>query len=125
MAVAFVMVQNFEQLADAFVLGIWPFYAGAVAAVYALRKKRPDLNRPYKTLGYPVTPILFILAVTFLIGNAIYDDLNAVDYYGALLSYLFAGGAAPSGAPGALMVFAIVLTGIPAYFIWKATHKDS
>jgi amino acid transporter len=125
MAVAFVMVQNFEQLADTFVLGIWPFYAGAVAAVYALRKKRPDLNRPYKTLGYPVTPILFILAVTFLIGNAIYDDLNAVDYYGALLSYLFAGGAAPSGAPGALMVFAIVLTGIPAYFIWKATHKDS
>ena len=124
LAVAFVMVQNFEQLADAFVLGIWPFYAGAVAAVYALRRKRPDLPRPYKTVGYPVTPVLFILAVIFLVGNAIADDLKSIDYYGALLSWAFAGGAAPTGTPGALMVFAIVLTGIPAYFIWKATHPQ-
>ena len=37
MASAFVMVRNFDQLADRFVLGIRPFYAGGVAAVYAPR----------------------------------------------------------------------------------------
>ncbi|HXG66871.1 MAG TPA: amino acid permease, partial [Blastocatellia bacterium] len=110
LAVAFVMVRTFEQLADIFVLGIWPFYAGGVAAVYALRRKRPDLHRPYKTLGYPVTPALFILAATFLLGNALWDD---VKYYGGL----------KDAGSGALMVFAIVLAGVPAYFIWKAFHS--
>lgn len=119
MAVAFVMMQDFEQLADTFVLAIWPFYAGGVAAVYALRRKRPDLPRPYKTLGYPVTPALFILSVFFLIGNALRDDLNNIGYYKALLT----GGDTTGGVPGALMVFVIVVAGIPAYYIWQATHS--
>ena len=66
LAIVFVMVRTFEQLSDTFVLGIWPFYALGVAAVYPLRRTRPDLPRSYKTLGYPVTPALFILAVLVL-----------------------------------------------------------
>src|SRR5262249_50842367 len=62
---AFVMVRNFEQLADTFVLGIWPFYAGAAAAVYVLRRKRPDLARPYRVWGYPLTPAIFLVAALF------------------------------------------------------------
>ncbi len=114
-AIAFVLVRTFEQLADTFVLAIWPFYAGGVAAVYMLRRKRPDLPRPYKTLGYPVTPALFLLAALFLLGNALADDLR---YYGVL-----PGGPTSSGSSGALMVFGIILAGIPAYFIWKAMHS--
>jgi len=53
---------DFAQLADKFILGIWPFYALAVAGVYVLRRKRPDLERPYRVLGYPVVPALFLLA---------------------------------------------------------------
>lgn len=116
MAIIFVMSQSFEQLADTFVLGIWPFYALGVAAVYTLRRKRPDLPRPYKTLGYPVTPALFILAVLFLIGNALLNDIR---YYAAK----FAGGPNPYEWSGALMVAAIILAGIPVYYIWKATHS--
>jgi len=112
LAIVFVLVRTFEQLADTFVLGIWPFYAGGVAAVYALRRKRPDLARSYRTLGYPVTPALFILAVLLLVGNALWSDLR---YYVAR----FAGGPNPHEWSGALMVFTIVLAGIPAYFIWK------
>ena len=67
LAIIFVLVRSFEQLADTFVLGIWPFYALGVAAVYRLRRQRPDLARPYKTFGYPVTPALFILAVMWSI----------------------------------------------------------
>src|SRR5881397_4074080 len=71
MGAAFVMVRNFEQLADTFVLGIWPFYAGGAAAVYVLRRNRPDLVRPYRVWGYPVTPAIFLGAALFLLGNAL------------------------------------------------------
>ncbi|HST19692.1 MAG TPA: amino acid permease [Blastocatellia bacterium] len=116
MAIIFVLLRTFEQLADTFVLGIWPFYALSVAAVYTLRRKRPDLPRPYKTLGYPITPALFILAVLFLIGNALLNDIR---YYSAQ----FAGGPNPYEWSGALMVAGIILAGIPVYYIWKAPRS--
>jgi amino acid transporter len=112
----FVLIRTFEQLADTFVLAIWPFYAGGVAAVYVLRRKRPDLPRPYRTLGYPVTPALFIIAAAFLFGNALWEDFT---YYGARL----AGTPTTSTGSGALLVLGIVLLGIPAYFIWRAAHS--
>lgn len=124
LAIIFVMVRSFEQLADAFVLAIWPFYAGGAAAVYTLRRKRPDLPRAYRTWGYPVTPILFILAVALLIGNALIEDVSHglrdnFSYYRAL----FTGNALPYESSGALLVFAIVLAGIPAYYLWNAIHS--
>jgi amino acid transporter len=124
LAVIFVMVRTFEQLTDAFVLAIWPFYALGAAAVYTLRRKRPDLPRSYRTWGYPITPVLFILSVILLIGNALLEDLNHglrdnFTYYRAL----FTGAKLPYDSSGALLVFTIVLAGIPAYFLWNATHK--
>jgi amino acid transporter len=116
LAILFVMIRTFEQLSDTFVLAIWPFYALGVGAVYTLRRKRPDLPRPYKTLGYPVTPALFIIAVLLLIGNALLGDIR---YYGARLS----GASNPHEWSGALLVLLIVLAGVPAYYIWKATHS--
>lgn len=112
LAMIFVMMSNFKDLSDMFVLGVWPFYVGGVAAVYILRRKRPDIVRPYKTLGYPVTPALFILAVLVLLGNALFQDLR---YYSELIS----NGSSSSAQSGALLVFGIILSGIPAYFLWK------
>jgi amino acid transporter len=100
MGAGFVMVRNFEQLADTFVLGIWPFYAGGAAAVYALRRKYPDLVRPYRVWGYPVTPAIFLAAAVFLLGNALVNGT-------------------------ALLVFAILLLGIPAYWVWEARSRRS
>ena len=121
LAIIFVMIRSFEQLADAFVLAIWPFYAGAAGAVYALRRKRPDLRRAYRTWGYPITPALFILAVALLIGNALIEDVGhaARDNF-AYYRALFTGGALPYDSSGAVLVFTIVLAGIPAYFIWTS-----
>jgi basic amino acid/polyamine antiporter, APA family len=99
MGAAFVMVSNFEQLADTFVLGIWPFYAGGAAAVYVLRRKRPDLLRPYRVWGYPITPAIFLGAALFLLGNALVTGT-------------------------ALLVFAILLLGIPAFWVWKACSRS-
>jgi APA family basic amino acid/polyamine antiporter len=52
----------FDGLTDSVILGGLIFYGMTVAAVYVLRSTRPDLPRPYRTWGYPVTPMLLLLA---------------------------------------------------------------
>ena len=74
LGVFFVLTRTFEQLADTFVLTMWPFYALSVAAIYRLRVTRPDLNRPYKAFGYPVVPAVFILGAIYLVGNALINE---------------------------------------------------
>ena len=87
---------TFEQLLRFVIFGHWIFMGLAVSAVIVLRKKRPDLVRPYKTLGYPVTPVLFVLAALFVTVNALVGTFwNS-----------FAG----------LLIIAL---GIPAYLYWN------
>jgi amino acid transporter len=93
LGVAFVLTRTFEQLADTFVLAIWPFYGVAIAGLYRLRRTRPDLPRPYKVPGYPILPAVFIAGVVYLVGNALINDP------------LWTG-----------VTFAIVLAGVPVYF---------
>ncbi len=64
---------SFEQLAEVFVLGLWPFYGLCVVGLFRLRRLRPDLPRPYRTPGYPVVPALFLLATVAMVGNAAID----------------------------------------------------
>jgi basic amino acid/polyamine antiporter, APA family len=71
LGVAYVLANDFAQLADKFILGIWPFYALAVAGVFVLRRRRPDMPRPYRVWGYPLVPLLFIGAAVGLIVNAL------------------------------------------------------
>ena len=59
LGVVYVLTNGFAQLADRFILGIWPFYALCVAGVFVLRRRRPELPRPYRVPGYPVVPALF------------------------------------------------------------------
>ncbi|MGH7674876.1 MAG: APC family permease, partial [Gemmatimonadales bacterium] len=73
----FVLVRTFGQLAEQFVIGIWPFYALAVAAVFVLRRRRPELERPYRTWGYPVVPLLFLVGSLFLLGNYLVSQTAA------------------------------------------------
>ncbi len=93
LGVAFVLTRTFEQLADTFVLSIWPFYALGVAAIYRLRRRRPDLARPYKVPGYPVLPAVFIAGVIYLVTNALIADPVWTS-----------------------VTFAIVLAGVPVYY---------
>jgi amino acid transporter len=74
LGVLFVLTRTFEQLADTFVLSIWPFYALGIAGLYRLRRTRPDLPRPYRVPGYPVLPAVFIAAVVYLVGSALVAD---------------------------------------------------
>ncbi len=97
LGVVYVLLNDFQALADKFILGIWPFYSLAVAAVFVLRRTRPDMPRPYRTWGYPVVPALFLIASVAIVVNALWTDpLNTG------------------------ITFAIILAGIPVYYAWRA-----
>jgi APA family basic amino acid/polyamine antiporter len=50
-------------------------FAGiAVAAVFVLRAREPNAPRPYKTLGYPIAPAIFVLTSLAIVLNALYRD---------------------------------------------------
>ena len=100
LGVLFVLTRTFEQLADTFVLSIWPFYGLAIAGIYRLRRLRPDLPRPYKVPGYPFVPAIFVAAVIYLVGNALIADP------------VWTG-----------VTFAIVLAGVPVYLAAFATKN--
>lgn len=51
------------------IFGATIFYTLAIASVFVLRRTRPDLPRPYRTWGYPITPLLYVLAAIFLMGS--------------------------------------------------------
>jgi amino acid transporter len=102
LGVVFVLTRTFEQLADTFVLSIWPFYALAVAGVYRIRRTRSNLARPYSVPGYPVVPAIFIAGVIFLVGSAMAGDP------------IWTG-----------VTFAIVLAGIPVYFLVFARQRQT
>lgn len=95
LAVVYVLLQNFLQLASAYVLGIWPFLALAVIGLFVLRRKHPELPRPYRVLGYPVIPALFILGTLLVIGYSLYTD--------------------PVNTGRSLIV---TLAGLPLYWLW-------
>ncbi len=102
LGVVYVLLNDFQQLADKFILGIWPFYALAVGAVFVLRRSRPELPRPYRTWGYPLVPLLFLLASLAMVANAFWTD--------------------PVNTG---ITFGIILVGIPAYLAWRAWRPRS
>ncbi|MBI3405708.1 MAG: amino acid permease [Acidobacteria bacterium] len=73
MASAMVLTGQFEDLFTLFIFAQWIFYALTVAAVIQLRRKEPNLPRPYKSWGYPVVPVIFILGATALTVNLFYQ----------------------------------------------------
>ncbi|MGH9837964.1 MAG: APC family permease [Blastocatellia bacterium] len=70
-ASALALLGTFDQLTNYAVFSMWLFYVLTTAAVFVLRRKLPDIPRPYKTLGYPVTPAVFILVGVWLLSNTL------------------------------------------------------
>ena len=100
LGMALVMSRSFERLTDTFVLAIWPFYALGVAAIYPLRRRRPDVARPYRAIGYPIVPALFIVAVAaFVVNSLVHDTTNSV------------------------ITFVVILAGVPVYLLAFARNR--
>jgi APA family basic amino acid/polyamine antiporter len=62
---------TFDQLTDCLLFASWIFYGLCASSVFVLRRKSPDKERPYKTLGYPVMPLVFVLVATWLVINTL------------------------------------------------------
>ena len=87
---------TFNQLITYIIFASWIFYAMSAGAVIVLRKKLPDLKRPYQIPLYPWIPIIFILFAVFLTINTILE-------------------APRDAAIGSVLI----LAGLPFYRYWK------
>ena len=77
---------SFDALTNFAIFGSWIFYGMAGAAVFVLRRKMPDAERPYRTWGYPYAPALFLLVtVLLLVTTVIAMPLEAMAGIGLIL----------------------------------------
>ncbi len=92
---------TYSDLLDYVIFAVLLFFTLTILAIFILRSKKPDIPRPYRALGYPVIPAVYILTTVFImIILLIYKPL-----------YTF---------PGLI----IVLVGIPVFYIWRRYSKN-
>jgi APA family basic amino acid/polyamine antiporter len=100
-AIALTLGGTYDQLFTYVVFAQFLFYAMACGAVVRLRHRTPALARPYRTWGYPVTPVVFIAFATWLVANTIVEQPT-------------------ESAVGV----ALMLAGLPVY-VWKRRRPSS
>jgi APA family basic amino acid/polyamine antiporter len=95
-ASALALLGTYDKLITYVVFAQFVFYALSAAAVIRLRHTHPEVARPYRTWGYPVTPVVFIAFALWLVGNTIVETPR-------------------DSAVGA----GLILVGLPGYFYWR------
>jgi APA family basic amino acid/polyamine antiporter len=100
-AALLVLSGKYDDLFNLVIFASWILYGMTAAAVIVLRKKQPNLERPYRTLGYPAVPVLFIVgAFVLIVSTAIDKPLQAIEG------------------------ITLILGGLPFYFYWKKRRKN-
>jgi APA family basic amino acid/polyamine antiporter len=74
LAIILVLTGSLDAIANYVGFAITLFAGTAVAAVFVLRRREPNAPRPFKALGYPWTPAIFVLASLAIVVNAFYSD---------------------------------------------------
>jgi len=87
---------SYAQLYTYVVFIVFLFHAGTGAALFVLRRTRPDAPRPYRAWGYPWVPALFVLTSVALVANTLWE--KPVESLGGLL---------------------LVGSGLPVYLWWR------
>jgi APA family basic amino acid/polyamine antiporter len=96
MGVVLVLTGTFEEVTALMVFGSWSFYGLSTVALFRLRVTEPNLPRPYRAIGYPVIPGLFlVLSVILSVSIVIEWPVRS------------------------LIGIGLILAGIPFYFYWK------
>ena len=86
---------QYDELFTYVIFASWILYGMTTAAVVVLRRKRPEMPRPYRTFGYPAVPIVFVMSAL-----------------GLVISTLF------NSPTESLRGLALVLAGLPFYYYW-------
>ncbi len=95
-----VLSGTFDQLTDMIIFAVFIYYGATTLGVFILRKKMPDAPRPYKVWGYPIVPAIVVVFCAVLVVNTIFSRPR-------------------EAAIGA----ALMLTGVPMYFIFRKKVK--
>ena len=95
-----VLSGTFDQLTDMIIFAVFIYYGATALGVFILRKKMPDVPRPYKVWGYPVVPAIVVLFCAVLVINTIFSRPRE------------------AGIGVVLM-----LTGVPLYIWFKRNNK--
>jgi APA family basic amino acid/polyamine antiporter len=95
-----VLTGKYDDLFNLVIFASWILYGMTAAAVIVLRIKRPDLERPYRTLGYPLVPIMFVAGALVLLLSTAVDRPRE-----------------------SLMGVGLIVLGLPFYFYWKKRRK--
>ena len=96
------MLGTFDQLTNYVVFAGWIFYALTTASVFVLRRTMPDAPRSYRTIGYPLTPLVFVLAGIWLLYNTL---------------------ATPSSRAEAVVGLALIVLGLPFYAWFRRPRR--
>jgi APA family basic amino acid/polyamine antiporter len=96
-SIVLVLTGSLDSIANYVGFAITLFAGTAVAAVFVLRRREPNAARPFKALGYPWTPAIFVLASLAIVVNAFYSDPK-VSITGTV----------------------IILAGIPLYYFFRS-----
>ena len=91
---------RYSDLLDYVIFAVLLFYILTITGVFVLRRTRPDLERPYKAIGYPILPAAYIATAGLIETLLLLYKPN----------YTW---------PGLI----IVLLGIPVYFLWRRRHR--
>jgi len=91
---------TFEQLLTYVVFAGWIFYGLGALSIFASRRKQPDAIRPFRTPGYPITPILFVASAAALVLNTLREQPQR-----------------------ALIGLGAVVIGTPAFYVWRALSR--
>jgi basic amino acid/polyamine antiporter, APA family len=97
-----VLSGTFDQLTDMIIFAVFIFYGATTLGVFILRRRMPEVHRPYKVWGYPVVPAIFILFCIGLFFNTIITRPR-------------------EAAIGMILIF----SGIPVYFLLKRKYSKT
>jgi basic amino acid/polyamine antiporter, APA family len=98
----FALSGTYEALYTKVIFSEWLFYALVTAGIFILRRRRPDLPRPYRTWGYPLVPAIFVVLAALLLVNT-FIERRSDSLWGLFL----------------------MGTGIPAYYLWSRWKGQS
>jgi APA family basic amino acid/polyamine antiporter len=90
-----VLSGRYDQLFTYVIFASWILYGMTTAAVLVLRRKRPDMPRPYHTFGYPFVPIVFVMSALGLVISTLFNSPRE-----------------------SLLGLSLVLAGLPFYYYW-------
>jgi len=99
-AAILVLSGRYDQLFTYVIFASWILYGMTTAAVLVLRRKRPEMPRPYRTFGYPVIPIVFVLSALGLVISTLFNSPRE-----------------------SILGLSLVVAGLPFYYFWSTRRR--